>query len=84
MHGLDFKGILEINWVRATPVSLLIFSILRSKEDADVIKDIANKWREHHGFDTHDILVLDEELILSLKKWKKYSDKDKCFSKFKK
>ena len=47
MKALEVEGIQEIHWVRATPESLLIFSILKSKEHADVIKGIANKWREH-------------------------------------
>ena len=42
MQALEVEGIQEIHWVRATPKSLLIFSILKSKEHADVIKGIAN------------------------------------------
>ena len=48
MQAIEVEGIQEIHWVRATPESLLIFSILKSKEHADVIKGIANKWREQH------------------------------------
>ena len=43
MKALEVEGIQEIHWVRATPESLLIFSILKSKKHADVIKGIANK-----------------------------------------
>ena len=64
---LEIEGIQEIHWVRATPESLLIFSILTSKEHADVIKGIANKWREQHDFDIHDTLVFDGELIYSFR-----------------
>ena len=48
-------------------IILLIFSILKSKEHADVIKRIANKWREQHDFDIHDTLVFDGELIDSFR-----------------
>ena len=43
------------------------FSILKSKEHANVIKGIANKWREQHNFDIHDTLVFDGELIGSFR-----------------
>ena len=43
------------------------FFILKSKEHADVIKGIANKWREQHNFDIHDTLVFDGELIGSFR-----------------
>ena len=68
MQALEVEGIQEIHWVRATPESLLIFSILKSKEYADVIKGIANKWREHHDIGIHDTLVFDGELIESLRR----------------
>ena len=68
MQTLDIEGIQEIHWVRATPESLLIFSILKSKEHADVIKGIANKWREQHDFDIHDMLVFDGDLIESVRR----------------
>ena len=68
MKSLEIEGIQEIHWVRATPESLLIFSILKSKEDADVIKSKANEWREKYKFNIHDMLVFDGELIESLKK----------------
>ena len=68
MQALEVEGIQEIHWVRATPESLLIFSILKSKEHADVIKGIANKWREQHDFGIHDTLVFDGELIESLRR----------------
>ena len=67
MQAIEVEGIQEIHWVRATPESLLIFSILKSKEHADVIKRIANKWREQHDFDIHDTLVFDGELIDSFR-----------------
>ena len=67
MQTLEIEGIQEIHWVRATPESLLIFSILKSKEHADVIKGIANKWREQHDFGIHDTLIFDGELIGSFK-----------------
>ena len=67
LQKLKIEGIQEIHWVRATPESLLIFSILKSKEHADVIKGIANKWREQHDFDIHDTLVFDGELIDSFR-----------------
>ena len=68
MKALQVEGIQEIHWVRATQESLLIFSILKSKEHADVIKEIANKWREQHNFDIYDMLVFDGELIESLRR----------------
>ena len=68
MKSLEIEGIQEIHWVRATPESLLIFSILKSKEDADLIKSKANEWREKYKFNIHDMLVFDGELIESLKK----------------
>ena len=68
MQTLEVEGIQEIHWVRATPESLLIFSILKSKEHADVMKGIANKWREKHDFGIHDTLVFDGELIDSLRR----------------
>ena len=71
MKTLEIEGIQEIHWVRATPESLLIFSILKSKEHADVIKGIANKWREQHDFDNHDTLVFDGDLIESVRRKKK-------------
>ena len=51
----------------ATPKSLLIFSILKLKEHADVIKGIADKSREQHGFGIHDALVFDGELLESFR-----------------
>ena len=68
MQALCVEGIQEINWVRATPESVLIFSILKSKEHADAIKEIANKWREQHDFGIHDTIVFDGELIDSLRR----------------
>ena len=68
MKALEVEGIHEIHWVRATPESLLIFSILKSKEHADVIKEIANKWREQQDFDIHEMIVFDGELIESLRR----------------
>ena len=53
--------------MRATPESLLIFSILKSKEHADVIKGIANTWRDQHDFGIHDTLIFDGELIGSFR-----------------
>ncbi len=63
MHKLEIEGIQEIHWVRATPASLFIFSILKSEEYGDVIKGIANKWREKYDLGIHDMLVFDGELI---------------------
>ena len=68
MQAIEVEGIQEIHWVRATPESLLIFSILKSKEHAYVIKGIANKWREKHDFGIHDTIVFDGELIESLRR----------------
>ena len=68
MQAIEVEGIQEIHWVRATPESLLIFSILKSKEHADVIKGLANKWREKHDFGIHDTLVFDGDLIESLRR----------------
>ena len=68
MKTLQIEGIQEIHWVRATPKSLLIFSILKSKEHADVIKGIANKWREQQDFEIHDTLVFDGDLIDSVRR----------------
>ena len=68
MQAIEVEGIQEIHWVRATPESLLIFSILKSKEHADVIKGIANKWREQHDFGIHDMLVFDGDLIESVRR----------------
>ena len=68
MQALEVEGIQEIHWVRATPESLLIFSILKSKEHADVIKGIANKWREKFAFDIYDMLVFDGDLIESVRR----------------
>ena len=68
MQALEVEGIQEIHWVRATPESLLIFSILKSKEHADVIKGIANNWREKNDFGIHDTLVFDGELIESVRR----------------
>ena len=67
MQALEVEGIQEIHWVRATSESLLIFSILKSKEHADVIKGIANMWREKHNFDIYDTIVFDGELIGSFR-----------------
>ena len=67
MQTLEIEGIEEIHWVRATPESLLIFSILKSKEHANVTKGIANKWREQHDFGIHDTRIFDGELIGSLR-----------------
>ena len=68
MKALEVEGIQEIHWVRATPESLLIFSILKSKEHADVIKGLANKWRKKHDFGIHDALAFDGKLIESLRR----------------
>ena len=67
MQAIEVEGIQEIHWVRATPESLLIFSILKSKEHADAVKEIAKKWREQNDFDIHDTLVFDGELIDSFR-----------------
>ena len=71
MQAIEVEGIQEIHWVRATPESLLIFSILKSKEHADVIKGIANKQRAQHDFGVHDNIVFDGYLIESKRKKKK-------------
>ena len=42
MKSLDVKGLQEIHWVRATPESLLIFSIFDSEEVANQAKSKAN------------------------------------------
>ena len=47
MQALEVEGIQEIDWVSVTKESLLLFSILKSKEHWRVIKEIANKWREY-------------------------------------
>tara|TARA_A100001011_G_C13568948_1_gene539552 strand:+ start:71 stop:277 length:207 start_codon:yes stop_codon:yes gene_type:complete len=67
MQTLEIEGIQEIHCVHATPESLLIFSILKSKEHADVTQAIANKWREQHDFGIHDTLIFYGELIGSLR-----------------
>ena len=68
MQAIEVEGIQEIHWVRATPESLLIFSILKSKEHADVIKGIVNKWRAQQDFGIHDNLVFDGDLIESIRR----------------
>ena len=68
MKKLEIEGIHKIYWERAIPESLLIFSILKSKEHADLIKEIANKWREQNDFDIHDTLVFDGDLIESVRR----------------
>ena len=44
MQALEAEGIQEIHWVRATPESLLIFSIFDSEEVANQAKSKANEW----------------------------------------
>lgn len=68
MKSLDVKGLQEIHWVRATPESLLIFSIFDSQEVANQAKSKANEWREKFKFDIHDTLIFDGELIESFRK----------------
>ena len=68
MQAIEVEGIQEIHWVRATPESLLIFFIFKSKEHADVIKGIANKQREKYDFGIHDTLVFDGQLIESVRR----------------
>ena len=67
MQTLEIEGMQEIHWVRATPESLLIFSILKPKEHADVIKGIANNWREQNEFSIRDTLIFEGELIGSFR-----------------
>ena len=69
MKTLEIEGIQEIHWVRANPESLLIFSILKSKEHVDFIKEIANKLREQIEFDIHNTLVFDGDLIESVTRY---------------
>ena len=64
----EVEVIQEIHWVRATPDSLLTFAIVDSKENFETISIKANQWREKFGFDIHDMLVFDGDLIESLRR----------------
>ena len=62
------EGIQEIHWVRATPVSVLTFAIVDTKENFETISIKANQWREKFAFDIHDMLVFDGDLIESVRR----------------
>ena len=51
MQALEVEGIQEIHWVRATPVSVLTFAIVDTKENFETISTKANQWREKFAFD---------------------------------
>ena len=54
--------------VRATPVSVLTFAIVDTKENFETISIKANQWREKFAFDIHDMLVFDGDLIESVRR----------------
>ena len=64
----EVEGIQEIHWVRATPVSVLTFAIVDTKENFETISIKANQWREKFAFDIHDMLVFDGDLIESVRR----------------
>ena len=64
----EIEGIQEINLVRVTPVSLLTFAIVDTKEHFETISTKANQWREKFAFDIHDMLVFDGDLIESVRR----------------
>ena len=68
MQALEVEGIQEIHWVRATPVSVLTFAIVDTKENFETISTKANQWREKFAFDIHDMLVFDGDLIESVRR----------------
>ena len=67
----EVEGIQEIHWIRATPVSVLTFAIVDTKENFETISTKANQWREKFAFDIHDMLVFDGDLIESVRRKKK-------------
>ena len=64
----EVEGIQEIHWVRATPVSVLTFAIVDTKENFETISTKANQSREKFAFDIHDMLVFDGDLIESVRR----------------
>ena len=66
----EVEGIQEIHWVRATPVSVLTFAIVDTKENFETIITKANQWREKFAFDIQDMLVFDGDLIESVRRKK--------------
>ena len=67
----EVEGIQEIHWVRATPVSVLTFAIVDTKENFETTSTKANQWREKFAIDIQDKLVFDGDLIESVRRKKK-------------
>ena len=59
---LDDCGLLEATYVRASPTSLLYFSLVKTEEGAEEILRRANKWREKYDFKV-DVITFDGEVL---------------------
>ena len=69
MKTLYLKGYRR--FIGCVPIQSLcyFFSILKSKEHADFIKEITNKLREQNEFDIRDTLVFDVDSIKSVRRY---------------
>ena len=61
LKTLSDCGIKEATYVRASPTSLLYFSIIDSEEDAEEILKRANKWRLKYDFKV-DVITFDGQV----------------------
>ena len=60
--SLDDCDLLDATYVRASPTSLLYFSLVKTEEGAKEILRRANKWREKYDFKV-DVITFDGEVL---------------------
>ena len=68
--SLDDCGLLDATYVRASPTSLLYFSLVKTEESAEEILRRANQWREKYDFKV-DVITFDGEILYEYGKEKK-------------
>ena len=59
---LDDCGLLEATYVRASPTSLLYFSLVKTEGGAGEILRRANKWRKKYDFKV-EVITFDGEVL---------------------
>ena len=61
-------GILELSYVRASPESLLVFTVLESDEKADKIISHLTEWRKKYDFKFVETITFNGELFQQIKR----------------
>ena len=56
-------GALEITFVKASSVSILVFAVIDTQENADKIISTSSQWRNKKNFRVLDTIVFDGEII---------------------